>query len=474
MKVMMNKVSQNRVTFRGIVIASMILLSILSPIFPLLLIVPVLVIGLLYVNKINVDKWMYGLFIAVIMAGFWGAYASLPQLPSLFLFRILLAIHFILFLFSKKDFSTIKLLKVPLICMAVWILYSVLTLLWTADPMLSLNAIYFQIETSYLVFICVYYITSWKKMRQVLLYISCNYVVSLGIGLYEVISGKHLRFSAGTLLNYADSRPTGWLVNTNDYASYLVIYFGLVSLYLLSSKKKWHFAIWLVLLAVVTYLVIESHSRTGFLGLVAIVALVLFKVLRIQYFLLAIFGGAVAFCSKAIYSSIASSGLTSQLVDSFTGKGDSTEERMFMYKFVIQLCKDHHFLGVGAGNTPRFLFEALYGTANVDITGSQTMAAHNFWLSIISDIGLIGFIPILIFFLYYLYQAATIYITNSNLKGAIPAAVLLGFIGVSVGSSSIFEMRVIWIALGLGLAVICLLQREKISKQTESNFEKIN
>ncbi|MBC6308696.1 O-antigen ligase family protein [Listeria sp. FSL L7-1582] len=289
-----------------------------------------------------------------------------------------------------------------------------------------------------------------------------------------MISGKHLRFSAGTLLNYADSRPTGWLVNTNDYASYLVIYFGLVSLYLLSSKKKWHFAIWLVLLAVVTYLVIESHSRTGFLGLVAIVALVLFKVLRIQYFLLAIFGGAVAFCSKAIYSSIASSGLTSQLVDSFTGKGDSTEERMFMYKFVIQLCKDHHFLGVGAGNTPRFLFEALYGTANVDITGSQTMAAHNFWLSIISDIGLIGFIPILIFFLYYLYQAATIYITNSNLKGAIPAAVLLGFIGVSVGSSSIFEMRVIWIALGLGLAVICLLQREKNSKQTESNFEKIN
>ncbi|MBC1501707.1 O-antigen ligase family protein [Listeria weihenstephanensis] len=461
MKVLMEKMSLNSITFRGIVIAAMALLSILSPIFPWLLAIPVIVIGVLYVNKINTNKWMYGLFVAILMAGFWGAYASLPQMPSLFLFRILIAIHFVFFLFSKKDFSTIKVLKVPLICMVVWIFYSVITLIWTTDVALSLNAIYFQFEACYLVFMCVYYISSWKKMRQVLLWITANYTISIGIGLYEVLSGEHLRFSAGILLGYADPRPTGWLVNTNDYASYLVIYFGLVSLVLLSSKKKINIAIWLCLLAIVTYLVIESHSRTGFLGLVSVVALVLFKVLRIQTFILTIFGGAVALCAKVIYSSVASSGLTAQLVDSFTGKGDSTQERVFMYKYVIQLCKDHHFLGVGVGNTPRFVFEALYGSSNIDLSGSQTMAAHNFWLSIISDIGFIGFIPILIFFIYFIYQAITMYITNNTLKGAIPATVILGFIAVSVGSSSIFEMRVIWIALGLGLAVVCLLQREK-------------
>lgn len=343
MKVLMEKMPLNSITFRGIVIAAMALLSILSPIFPWLLAIPVIVIGVLYVNKINTNKWMYGLFVAILMAGFWGAYASLPQMPSLFLFRILIAIHFVFFLFSKKDFSTIKVLKVPLICMVVWIFYSVITLIWTTDVALSLNAIYFQFEACYLVFMCVYYISSWKKMRQVLLWITANYTISIGIGLYEVLSGEHLRFSAGNLLGYADPRPTGWLVNTNDYASYLVIYFGLVSLVLLSSKKKINIAIWLCLLAIVTYLVIESHSRTGFLGLVSVVALVLFKVLRIQTFILTIFGGAVALCAKVIYSSVASSGLTAQLVDSFTGKGDSTQERVFMYKYVIQLCKDHHF-----------------------------------------------------------------------------------------------------------------------------------
>ncbi|MBC6316032.1 O-antigen ligase family protein [Listeria grandensis] len=457
----MRNISSKLVSVPRIIIFLIIILSILSPFYPILLIVPIIIVGIIYINKVSVNKWMYGLFLAVLMSGFWGPYASFPQMPNIFLFRILLAVHIVGFICSKKDFTTIKFLKIPLLCLIGWFLYAAIAMIWSADVMLSLNALYFQFEISYLIFICAYYITSWAKLRQVLMWVTWNYIISIGIGLYEALSGKHLRFSAGSLLNYADSRPTGWLINTNDYASYLVIYFGLASLYLLTSKKKSHQLIWLIMLVAVTFLVIESHSRTGFLGWACIVFLVLFKVLRIQYFLIAIFGGITALFCKVIYSSFASSGETSQLVESFTGKGESTQDRMFIYKFVIQLCQDHHFLGVGLGMTPRYVFDALYGTANIDLSGSQTMAAHNFWLTIISDIGLLGFIPVLIFFLYFVYWAVRGYLKNRSLKAAMPMVILVGFIGISVGSSSIFEMRVIWIALGVGLAIINLLQREK-------------
>ncbi|WP_439443613.1 hypothetical protein ACSMFR_01940 [Listeria aquatica] len=146
--------------------ALFILISIICAIYPLI-ILPVLLIGLcIFIMDVQLRRITQFLFVIVVIAAIFGPYLSIPGFGGLFLFRVALLLHFVLFLFEKKDWAWLSKLKVPFLAFSLWILFSIITLIWSQDMQLSLRAIYFQLESLYLIFIIVYYVRQVKNLEK--------------------------------------------------------------------------------------------------------------------------------------------------------------------------------------------------------------------------------------------------------------------------------------------------------------------
>ncbi|EUJ47851.1 hypothetical protein [Listeria fleischmannii] len=129
-----------------------VFISLVTAVYPLFLL-PVLVIAAcLFLSDIPLSRITHFLFYVILVSAILGPYLSVPGLSGLFLFRIAILLHFFLFLFEKKDLAQFALLKLPLAGFALWILFAVITLIWSQDPQLSVRAIYFQLESFILFF----------------------------------------------------------------------------------------------------------------------------------------------------------------------------------------------------------------------------------------------------------------------------------------------------------------------------------
>lgn len=449
-------------------IALFVAVSLLIPFVPFVVAVVAVGILLYLIKDIGVSKINYYLFLSVVISGFLGPYLAIPGFENLFLFRLLIPLHFLLFLFEKKDFKKMTRMKVPLVLFATWILYSTLSLLWSQSIALSLPAIYYQMESFYLIFMFVYYIDSFPKLKQMMTWILVIYVVTVIIGLWESITGNHLKYSSGNFLSYGDTRATGFLFNTNDYSSYLAFYLPLLLLFLTSKKSIVKMIIATISLGALLFIILETESRSGLVAFVIVVILTCYKIFEqkiifLSSLILSVLAGIVFFLAK-------SGGIG--MLAYFTGKVASNLERATMYREVLELCKEYNFLGVGIGVTPKFLYTALYGSTNLPSVENQVISAHNLWLSNLADVGIIGILPFILFSLWMVVNAVKLYFQNKSVIAAIPLCIIVAFIAISVGSSSIFEMRIAWIGLGLALTIIHLLQNKKEYFDNEKTISK--
>ncbi|EUJ23353.1 O-Antigen Polymerase family protein [Listeria grandensis FSL F6-0971] len=442
---------------------SFLFLSVITPFFPALIGVLVIIILLYSIRDIPFQRINYYLFIGVVISGFFGPYLALPEFPSIFLFRVLIILHMICFLLEKKDFNKLGRVKIPLLLFAIWILYSIMSLLWTSAPALSLTAIYYQIESFYLILAFVYYIDNFAKLKQVVIWMVGIYVLTIFIGLGESFTGHHLKYSAGNILSYGDTRPTGLLVNTNDYSSYLAFYVPFLMLCLFQKRSGLKMCTGIGALMALTFLILQTESRSGLVAFAVVVVLTLYKLFAHKVlFFFGVFMTAFASLTLFLVKNSA------QVNEYFHGKVNSTNQRIFIYETIWRLCQEHHYLGVGIGVTPKFVFTALYGTANIPMGMQQTMSAHNLWLSNLSDVGLLGIFPFILCFLWFLIHAMKVYAANQGLLSATPLCILIAFMAISVGSSSIFEMRVVWLGMGLALTIIHLLTKEREKKYEQA------
>lgn len=445
------------------------LLSLIAPIFPLsLLVIPMFFIFTLIKNKPS-NQLIYYLFIIVLISGIWGPYLGIPQIAGFNLFKILMFVHLFFFLTMKKDFSKLKKMQVPLFLFVLWMIYSIISMLWSASISLSIEALYYQFESFYLLFMTIYYIDSEKKLYEATFFILLNYLIIISYSLYEVQTGNHLIYSAGNLRNYLDTRPTGVLRNTNDFAAFVGMYLAICCPILLRKRKLWAMIFFAVMMLVDLYIVIETHSRTGFLILIFIIALISYKTLKSIDFIISLYLLTAFLVIKNIYGRFFGSVVDGALVATFTEKGNSTEERFHIYRSLWDLAKENFFTGVGVGNTPSHVYTILNGTTNLVKGDSHLMGAHNFFLSVFSDVGFIGFLPLLLFFVYFFVESVRTYVHSESIFSFIPLVVFISFIGVSIGSSSIFSMRVVWIGLGIAFAVISVLKNKNISQLEGGN-----
>ncbi|EUJ22665.1 hypothetical protein [Listeria cornellensis] len=121
----MNRWNETWNSKRTNVILIFIFLSMVVPLVPAILALLVIAILLYIIKDIPLKILNYYLFLGVVISGFLGPYLALPEFPSFFLFRVLIILHMVLFLFEKKDFKKLDRVKIPLILFIIWILYSI-------------------------------------------------------------------------------------------------------------------------------------------------------------------------------------------------------------------------------------------------------------------------------------------------------------------------------------------------------------
>ncbi|GKQ43356.1 hypothetical protein RD055328_12790 [Companilactobacillus sp. RD055328] len=420
-----------------------------------MIIVVAILTGIFYLTyKHNLD---YYLFLVVLVAAFWGPYLAIPGLSSLFLFRLLLPLHLLLFLFGKNKMTVNKELRYVILGLGIWILFSTISIFWSDYPVNSLSALYFEFEITYFIMFAIYYFNSEVKIRQVAKLLSLNYFLILCYSLIgEYFMNVHLKFSTAYLSGY-DTRPTGMFVNTNDFAAFISMY--LVVLLLAFDDKTIKGKIGLIItipivLVVNLLLIIQTNSRTGFVAFIVILLLLVIKYIKLQNGIIVITIMTLAWIfQQDAYSVLDIKELIVRVESTFHGKMDSTAERLKIYRYALDSIIKHP-LGVGVGSSQKDVFYLLNGYMNLPPAASQSMGMHNFLLAILFDTGFVGLFGFLVVLIYMGFHSIRLYFKRTEYIFCYPLLTLVGFISVSVGSSSIFEMRTVWIAFGLAAAII--------------------
>ncbi|MES5896815.1 O-antigen ligase family protein [Bacillus cereus group sp. RP43] len=418
---------------------------------PLFLVVCVVFIVVPYKKIIN------SLWIGILVTSFLGSYLGIPGNQSIFLFRILLMLHCIMFLFfDKKEWNRLSYFKIHFILLGIWLAGSGISLFWAGIRIEAIRYIYYIFEACYLILLIVYYVYDQKSYRYFVNVIIFFYILAIFIGIIEVFTGWHMSLSGSLFYETLTSKfqPTAFLYNTNDYAMFLAIFFPLVFCRIWRMNvRPWniYFAILLLLLSL--YLIITTYSRMGIIAIVLEVSIIFVFYMR-KSIVFIVFGLSVYLLIESFLQQNSQMKVEQIIISAFTKKGASTDERMNLYQTSWDIIRDSHFLGIGAGNVPIQI--------NSYLTGHESMrnayrAPHNFWLESIGGIGFFSF-AIVGLIIISLYLSIRIWMKHGHITNTIqyliPLLIVIVFIFSSIALSTIIEKRYLWLALGLAIRMI--------------------
>lgn len=428
-----------------------------------------LVVFILVCFRIDMEKCMFTLSIILLCAGFFGPYLGLPSMENIFLFRVLLPIHLVLFLFFyKKDWERIRKIRIFLVLYILFIFTMSLTLFWTDSIGGSLRYIYFLFEWLYIFFICVYFLNDTKSYR---VFAKCTvilYILFISIGLWEVITGLHLPRSGSTFYITTTSKyqPTGFQFNTNDYAALLTILFPLVVIEISKWRKKVSIIATTIISFVAIYLVIVTFSRMAMLVILIEATVLLVSWMRSWALVGIILGGIGSVLISFYFKWNLIIQLFSDITRAFTDKNGSTLERMEMYKVTWSLIRESNFIGIGAGMLPTHLSAAMYGFENAS---ASYWSPHNYWLEVLANGGILAFLPLISFFMLYFTLSLCYWIkTGWRSDSAVPFLIGVAFVFASIGLSGTFDKMFLGLGLGIGMSILNIHYR-KLNEKKVSN-----
>lgn len=400
------------------------------------------------------EKIIDRLWIGILVSSFLGSYLGLPGNQSIFLFRILLILHSILFLFfGKKEWSRFANFRFFLILLGIWLAGNIISLFWAGTRGEALRYIYYVFEAGYLILLIIYYVHDRRSYHLFINVIIIFYLMAICIGIIEVLTGWHMSLSGSLFYETLTSKfqPTAFLFNTNDYAMFLAIFFPLVFCRLWNLNiRPWNVCLAILVLILSFYLVITTYSRLGIVA-ISLEVCIIFLVYMRRSIVFLTFGITIYLLVDSYIQKGFLVKIEQIIISSFTKKGASTDDRMNLYQTSWDILRDSKFLGVGAGNVPIQINNYLIGHESI---GHVFRAAHNFWLESLGGIGFFAF-SIIIFTLVLFALSIRIWWKNKNktdtIQYLIPLLIVVVFCLSSVGLSTIIEKRYLWLALGIAV-----------------------
>jgi teichuronic acid biosynthesis protein TuaE len=326
---------------------------------------------------------------------------------------------------------------------------------------------------------CIHFLNNYNKLDRLFVLLLFVFLINIVIALIEISIGWHLKVIPEFYLNtWVTRAPYTFYDNINDTAGYFMLFLPLTFIPLSKTKKKRF--IFFVIFILTSIIIIKTSSRVNYIVLliqflffiniflkgikthtskylVGVFLIIAIIILAIQ-----IINGNVGEAQSKLVEEVSS------LRGIFTADSGSLFVRRELMVESINILLNSSLLGVGAGNIERYISDAnisyLEGTSNL----------HNWWFELLSNYGIFIFIAFVIFYLKLLSSLRKLSKNNQTKKGKIYAGSvfisILSFSLVSLGSSSIIQIRYMWILFGITLATINSIKIELSEKESEGNI----
>jgi teichuronic acid biosynthesis protein TuaE len=421
------------------------------------------------VFMISFNKIMLSLFYIMVCSSFFGAYLSLPSYKNIFLFRstlYILIILFVIFFIKNRKFRIQKNIKNYQFFLIAWLTFSCFSVAWSIDLNANLKYNYFLTKNVILILMCIYFLNNFKRIEKMSKFLLLVLFINIIVALVEISTTFHFKILNSYYLNtWVERAPYTFFDNINDTAGYFTLFMPLSFIILSNTRKKR--LLFTIIFTLTSFIVISTSSRVNYI--VIILQLIYFiklflkieKINTAKYIpkifvsvLILVIVSVFIVIARGEYNVIESS-LAKELISLKGVLSDKSGSLYIRRQLVIEsinILIDSALIGVGAGNIEKHVFNAgissLEGTYNL----------HNWWLELAGNYGIILFMGFIIFYLSILhslqkikydevYKSYNVYAYSSYIS-------ILSFSIVSLGSSSIIQIRYVWILLGIALAII--------------------
>lgn len=420
---------------------------------------------------INKNFYLFKQFIwkIIIIFSFFGGYIGICGVAG---YKILIIIYLFIIIIIALGLNKLKYMKTKTNIFTfkvflIWSIYGVLSLLWCSNLGLAIKNIYYIFIALILMLGCMGNFKNYDELNKLNKILKIMIFMVMVIGIWESSTGNHLFLSAANHASKPEYRftPTGFQVNTNDYATLLTIYIPII---LISFNKNKNYLIDILLIGMYIYLLLMTNSRANQIAFI-IGILTCFLLMntrkKLKYVSIALISVIIIFmvnpdCFLEKFNQIEYN------IKSDIGT-NSDKTRINLIKNGFLMLEDTYLLGVGAGNIEANMLD--YSSYNY-VGNIKNM--HNFWMEILVNYGIVIFI---IFISWYYTVIRKLFMAykdpNLNKYKRMTSLMIISmvmFVISSMSPSSIMSGVYIWIYFGYILTFINIYEKELIRNENIS------
>jgi teichuronic acid biosynthesis protein TuaE len=361
-----------------------------------------------------------------------------------------------------------------LLFLSLWVVWSLLSLLWAADRVAGIRYSIFLLMMASLAGATVLAISNPRALRTALALLSIVLGVSLAIALLEI--STDFRLPTSGLVGLPERYQwavTSFFYNQNDFATYVALWMPILAAVPFFFRRTSILALAFLASLISALCLLYTGSRTNLLAL-ALMAPTLLVVLALKkgvgsrgwqwavgVALLCAVAGVLYLgtTGKLPIAPLPWVGVQHWRFDTLgaeieVGEG-SGGTRIMLVEGGLAAIRDSHLLGLGPGNAEHYL-QQRPGLENV-------YNLHNWWLELLVNGGVPVFLGYLAFYAALLWNLFRVAVRNTDKLLSFAATGLLtalvGFTFGALSPSSAIHFTPMWIHFGLALAVINLHRR---------------
>lgn len=425
------------------------------------------------------QKFLKILWFFTLFTSFFGKLLCLPE-PYDFIsaYRIGLVINdglFVILFLKNQHLHLNRKLYQYYIFLAFWFIWAGISILWAGSKgMVLVNMLFTAINIS-LIFFTSCYFTEEKDHAKFIKITFVAFAISVVFAFVEMAAGIHVPYSKslgyyGTIAQYI---PTGFYINPNDFAAYLVTFMPIA--YMLFKYAKKYNYVYFCIFTLALYVLLYTDSRSSYLALfIAVVAAIALDIYSKRKCIKLPpdnkFKNILAVIAIIIVIIINSTGIgqihrevhnageqaignqLSSLLD--VEQETSIGVRINLIKNGFKILNQNplrYLTGVGAGNTEYYMQNYVDSTMGI-------VDMHNWWMEILVNHGIIFLLLFIWFYVRIIYDTIIVYKeTDSELYRMASGAIIISlaaFSIASISSSSIAGLSTIWIIFGEAMALI--------------------
>lgn len=392
---------------------------------------------------------------------------ALPVVGTLFPLRIAVVVYAIIiwyktfvlgeFIEVLPDSSRVykKLHRTSVIAFTAMTIAGFVTLYWAYNKVFVIIDIVTWITS----FLCIAMCITTLKTKEDVIFAArvfiVNFLIIGGIGIYESFTGDYFNLAYDYYTRHKNIfgmyMPASIMFNINNLAIFMALSMPIcfVGTEGLKGKQFWDFC----LMAFGEFVIILTGCNTGLV--IFCVAFLAYVHLNREKRTTGIIVVVVLMILIALGSIVA--GIFNEVL-SFSLKD---EPRLELWKNAFGVARKYWFMGVGPGNSETV--NTIYRTTNV----ANTARAHNYFLTVFEEFGIVGFAFFVWWFIKYIYATFKLNIMKKNTLLKYSLMFIVVFLPATFCMSSMVGYFYYWAEFGIFIAMMGIVDKDNYSVENE-------